>query len=27
VFGEDDLLEFERYALSMDATQIPNKNI
>jgi hypothetical protein len=27
VFGEDDLLEFERFALSMDATQIPNKNL
>jgi hypothetical protein len=27
VFGEDDLAEFKRYALSMDATQIPNKNI
>ena len=27
VFGEDDLLEFKRYALSMDATQIPSKNI
>jgi hypothetical protein len=27
VFGDEDLVEFERHARSMDATVVPNKNI
>jgi hypothetical protein len=27
IFGDEDLLEFERYACSMDSTIVPNKNI
>jgi hypothetical protein len=27
IFGDEDLLEFERYARSMDSTIVPNRNI
>ena len=27
IFGDDDLVEFERYAHSMDVTQVPNRKM